>query len=116
VIRLKIRCRELGIEALETSGSSLVLKVSPRAKLDPERLLALIRQPEMPLRVTPDKKLQLRLRRLEDALIEAFGLLDLLDARRPESGGGTRGTPPARGEKDGRARRREERASEETVG
>jgi transcription-repair coupling factor (superfamily II helicase) len=85
VIRLKIRCRELGIESIETAGSHLVLRVSSRSRLDPKRLLALLAQPEVALRVGSDKRLQLRLRRLEDAVVEAFGLLDLLEA--PPSGG-----------------------------
>jgi transcription-repair coupling factor (superfamily II helicase) len=87
VIRLKIRCRELGIESIETSGKDLVLRASSRSRLDPKRLLALIAQPEMQLRVAPDQRLRLALRRLEDALTEAFGILELLAAPSRAQGG-----------------------------
>jgi transcription-repair coupling factor (superfamily II helicase) len=88
VIRLKIRCRQLGIEAIETSGLELVLRVSTSSKLDPKRILGLIGQPHAMLRVTPDQRLHLRLRQLEDAMVEAFGILDLLES--PARGPGAR--------------------------
>ncbi len=78
VIRLKIRCRGLGIASIEVSGGELVMLASEHARLDPERLLQLIQQPESHIRVTPDHKVHMRLRKVEDALAESFGLLDLL--------------------------------------
>lgn len=85
VIRLKIRSRELGIEAIETSGRSLVLRVAPRSRIDPKRLLAVLQQPSLPLRVTPDHRIHLELRQPEDSLAEAGGLLELLAPHEPEA-------------------------------
>jgi transcription-repair coupling factor (superfamily II helicase) len=78
VIRLKIGCRELGIAAVELAGSELALRVAPRSRLDPRRLLPLLEKPGTPLRVTSDQRIWLRVRRPEDALAESFGLLELL--------------------------------------
>ncbi len=95
VIRLKVRCRELGIAAVELSGSELALRVAERSKLDPRRLLPLLGKPATPLRVSSDHRIFLRLRAREDALAESFGLLELLspgaavrpdDAARPPGG------------------------------
>ncbi len=84
VIRLKIRCRQLGIEAVDVANGELVLHVHERSRIDPTRLVSLLAQPDTPFRVTPDHCIFLALRRKEDALAESFGLLDLLSA--PESG------------------------------
>ena len=78
VIRLKIRCRSLGIEAVDVVGDELVLRVIAQTGIDPVRLAQLLNQPNTPFRVTPDHRVYLRLRRREDALAESFGLLDLL--------------------------------------
>jgi transcription-repair coupling factor (superfamily II helicase) len=78
VIRLKIRCRELGIAAVELSGNDLALRVAERSSLDPRRLLPLLGKPATPFRVTSDHRILLRLRAREDALAESFGLLELL--------------------------------------
>jgi transcription-repair coupling factor (superfamily II helicase) len=78
VIRLKIRCRQLGIEEVETSGSELVLRVSERTRIDPTRLVELLQRPGCPIRATPDHRIRLSLRKSEDAVVESFGLLDLL--------------------------------------
>jgi transcription-repair coupling factor (superfamily II helicase) len=91
VIRLKIRCAEAGIEAVEVAGDELVLKVSDAARIDPGVLAGLLQQPDSQLRVTPEHRIYLKLRRSEDALAESFGLLALLapdaaDASQPSSG------------------------------
>jgi transcription-repair coupling factor (superfamily II helicase) len=78
VIRLKIQCKALGIESVDTAAGELVLLLGQHASIDPKHLLKLLEQPETPLRITPDQKIYLRLRRSEDALAEAFGLVELL--------------------------------------
>jgi transcription-repair coupling factor (superfamily II helicase) len=78
VIRLKIRCRRLGIEAIDVVGSELVLTVNQQSKIDPSHLVKLLAQPATGFRVTPEHKIFMPLRQREDALAESFGLLDLL--------------------------------------
>ncbi len=78
VIRLKIRCRQVGIEAVDVAGGALVLRVSEHARIDPKQLVRILHQPDTPVRVTPDHRIHLKLRKSEDALAEAFGLLELL--------------------------------------
>ncbi|MCE2391609.1 MAG: transcription-repair coupling factor [Proteobacteria bacterium] len=78
VMRLKLRCRALGIEALEVAGPELVFRVGERAAIDPRRLAGLLDRPGTPLRVTPDHRIYLSLRQAGDALAESFGLLELL--------------------------------------
>jgi transcription-repair coupling factor (superfamily II helicase) len=88
VIRLKIRCRDLGIASAETKGSELVLQVSDRPRIEPRQLMRLIDQPDSPYRVSPDHRIYLRLRRTGDVIAEATGLLELLspaDAAAAES-------------------------------
>ena len=82
VIRLKIRCRQVGIEAINAGGRELVVRVSERAQIDAKRLLQLLQQPDVPIHVTPDHRIHLELRSPDDALAESFGLLDLLSSRR----------------------------------
>jgi transcription-repair coupling factor (superfamily II helicase) len=82
VIRLKIRCRDLGIESAETQGGELVLRVSDQPRIEPGRLMRLIDQPGSSYRVSPDHRIHLKLRRSEDAIPEAFGLLELLAPER----------------------------------
>jgi len=90
VIRLKIRCKQLGVEILEVAGQELVLRVGDNRRIDPRRLVRLLNQPQTPIRVTPDQRIYMRLRSPEDALAESFALLDLVS---PEAG--TNGaTPP----------------------
>jgi transcription-repair coupling factor (superfamily II helicase) len=84
VIRLKIRCRQLGIEKVETQGSDLVVQVAAQTRIDPTRLVALLERPGCPFRVTPDHQIRTTLRKGEDAFAEGFGLLDLL-APEPKS-------------------------------
>jgi transcription-repair coupling factor (superfamily II helicase) len=81
VIRLKIRCRDLGIVGAETQGGELVLRVGDQPRIDPRALMRLIDQPDSLYRVSPDHRIHLRIRRSEDAIPEAFGLLDLLATR-----------------------------------
>ena len=78
VIRLKIRCRQAGIESMEVSGGELVLQVGEQPSIDPGVLAGLLQQPDGQVRVSPDHRIYLKLRRSEDALAEGFGLLDLL--------------------------------------
>lgn len=78
VIRLKIRCRQAGIEAVDTAGGELVMRVIQHARIDPHQLVRVLHQPETPIRVTPDHRIHLKLRKPEDALAESFGLLELL--------------------------------------
>jgi transcription-repair coupling factor (superfamily II helicase) len=78
LIRLKIRCRQLRIHGIETARGELVVKADAKSRIDAARLLKLITQPNAPWRVTPDQRIRLRLRKLEDALPESFSLLDLL--------------------------------------
>ena len=78
VMRLKQRCRGLGIEALEVVEGELVFHVGEQATIDPRRLVGLLDRPGTPLRVTPDHRIYLGLRETGDALAESFGLLDLL--------------------------------------
>ncbi len=78
VIRLKIRCRGAGIEAVDVNAGELVFKVGEGTRIDPAVLARLLLQPDTPIRVTPDHRIFLKLRLVEDALAESFGLLELL--------------------------------------
>ncbi len=78
VIRLKIRCRRLGIEAIEVSGNELVMRVGDHSRIEPEHLLRLLNRPGSPIRVTPAQEIRITLRKGEDSLAESLGLLDLL--------------------------------------
>jgi transcription-repair coupling factor (superfamily II helicase) len=96
VIRLKIRCRGLGIEAVDVANGELVLRVHEKSRIDPTHLVKLLGKPGTPFRVSPDHRIYMGLRRKEDALAESFGLLDLLTP--PDAGpapAGTRNDPPA---------------------
>jgi transcription-repair coupling factor (superfamily II helicase) len=78
VIRLKLRCRELGVEGVETSGRDLVVRVAERTRISPHRLLQVVNRAGTPYRVTPDRRIRLRLRDPRDSLAESFGILELL--------------------------------------
>ena len=78
VIRLKIRCRRVGIESIEATQAKLILRVSEHTRIDPKQLVKILHQPGTPIRVTPDHRIHLKLRKPEDALAESFGLLELL--------------------------------------
>ena len=90
VIRLKIRCRSLGIEGVDTVGDELRLRAGARTRIDPSLLVRMLGRPETPIRVTPDQCILMRIRKPEDALAEAQSLLELLTP-----GGGGR-APQAR--------------------
>jgi transcription-repair coupling factor (superfamily II helicase) len=85
VIRLKIRCRTLGIEGVDTSGDELRLRAGARTRIDPSLLVRLLGRPKTPIRVTPDQCIFMRIRKPEDALAEAQSLLELLT---PAASGG----------------------------
>ncbi len=57
VIRLKILARRLGARALDVANGELVVTLSERARVDPERLVSLLTQAGLGLRVTPDHRL-----------------------------------------------------------
>jgi transcription-repair coupling factor (superfamily II helicase) len=92
VIRLKIRCRELGIVSVEVKNGELRFQVAERAKVDPSRIVRMLGQPGTQLRAYPDRRLGLRLRAPGDALAESLALVELLA---PETGSPReeRGTP-----------------------
>ncbi|MFT5440987.1 MAG: transcription-repair coupling factor (superfamily II helicase) [Myxococcota bacterium] len=57
VIRLKIMARSLGIAAVDVARGEIVLQVAERSQIDPERLVHLLGQPALGLRVAPDHKI-----------------------------------------------------------
>jgi transcription-repair coupling factor (superfamily II helicase) len=57
VIRLKISARRLGLLRIETQRGELVLQASSHSRIDPDRLIAMLRQARSGLRVTPDQRL-----------------------------------------------------------
>ncbi|HTO71781.1 MAG TPA: transcription-repair coupling factor [Myxococcota bacterium] len=92
VIRLKIRCRELGIVSVEVKHGELRFQIAERAKLDPSRIVRMLGQPGTQLRAYPDRRLGLRLRAPGDALAESLALVELL-APETNSPREERGTP-----------------------
>ncbi|MEX2205382.1 MAG: transcription-repair coupling factor [Myxococcota bacterium] len=78
VIRLKIRCRKLGVLWVEVKNGELQMRIAEQSKVDPSRLVRVIGRPGAQIRAYPDRRLGLRLRQPGDALAESFGLLDLL--------------------------------------
>ncbi len=57
VIRLKIMSRALGVAAVDVARGELVLQVSEKSKIEPDRLVHLLGQPGLGLRVAPDHKI-----------------------------------------------------------
>lgn len=57
VIRLKIKARKLGIAAIDIVRGELVLQVAERNLIDPARLVHLLSQPALGLRVAPDHRI-----------------------------------------------------------
>jgi len=57
VIRLKIMARSLGIAAVDIVRGEIVLQVAAKTQIDPERLVHLLSQPALGLRVAPDHKI-----------------------------------------------------------
>ncbi len=78
VIRLKIRCRKLGVLLVEVKNGELLIRIAEPARVDPSRLVQVIGRPGTQIRAYPDRRIGVRLRKPEDALAESFGLLDLL--------------------------------------
>ncbi len=80
VIRLKLRCRDLGIESLEASRNEIVVRIAPdlAPRIDPSRLVTLLGRPGTPFRVDADQQIHMRYRGSRTLLAESFGLLDLL--------------------------------------
>ncbi|MFQ5697075.1 MAG: transcription-repair coupling factor [Myxococcota bacterium] len=78
VIRLKLRCRALGIVSAEAGAREIVLRVGDAPRLDPSRLMPLLDRPGSPYRVSPNHSIRVQIRQIEDLFPEAFGLLELL--------------------------------------
>jgi transcription-repair coupling factor (superfamily II helicase) len=57
VIRLKIMARKLGIAAVDIARGEIVFQVAEKTQIDPERLVHLLSQPALGLRVSPDHKI-----------------------------------------------------------
>ena len=80
VIRLKLRCRDLGIESLEAGRDEIVVRIAtdPAPRIDPTRLVTLLGRPGTPFRVDREQQIHMRYRGSGTVLAESFGLLDLL--------------------------------------
>jgi transcription-repair coupling factor (superfamily II helicase) len=85
VIRLKIRCRRLGVTQVEVKNGELIFQVGERTQIDPSRIVRMIGQPGAQLRAYPDRRLGLRLRSPGDALAESLALVDLLGPEAPQA-------------------------------
>ena len=57
VIRLKAMARRIGIAAMDVVRGEIVLQVAEKSKIEPERLVHLLSQPALGLRVAPDHKI-----------------------------------------------------------
>jgi transcription-repair coupling factor (superfamily II helicase) len=57
VIRIKLLARALGIVAVDVARGELLLSVAEKARIDPQRLVALLSRGDSGLRVTPDHKI-----------------------------------------------------------
>jgi transcription-repair coupling factor (superfamily II helicase) len=57
VIRVKILCRAIGIAAVDLARGEIVLQVAEKSRVDPQRLIHLLGQPGLGLRVSPDHKI-----------------------------------------------------------
>ena len=79
LIRLKTRCRRLGIESVDHSRGELVFKLGERARIEPRQLIALLDEPSSPLRVSPDHRIFLDLRGQPDPLAVGARFLEQLD-------------------------------------
>ena len=80
VIRLKLRCRDLGIESLEAGRDEIVVRIATdlAPRIDPTRLVTLLGRPGTPFRVDREQQIHMRYRGSGTVLAESFGLLDLL--------------------------------------
>ncbi len=66
VIRLKIAARTLGVAALDLVKGELVVTATAQTRIDPQRLVALLGQPALGIRVTPDHKIYAPLAEIDD--------------------------------------------------
>jgi transcription-repair coupling factor (superfamily II helicase) len=57
VIRLKIRARQLGVVTVDLRNGEIVLTAGEQSKVDPKRLLNLLKQAGAGMRVAPDHKI-----------------------------------------------------------
>ena len=78
VIRLKIRCRRLGVVAVEVKSGELQFQIAEKAQVDPSRIVRMLGQPGSQLRAYPNRRIGVRLRTPGDALAESLALVDLL--------------------------------------
>jgi len=83
VIKLKIRCRRLGVTTVEVKSGELQFQVGEKAQIDPTRIVRMLGQPGSQLRAYPDRRLGVRLRAPGDALAESLALVDLLAPETP---------------------------------
>ena len=93
MVRLRLRCRRLGIESVDVARRELVLRLGERARIDPRRLAWLLDQPSAQIRVASDQRVFLALRQPGDALAEALGLLELLSPPPGGNGAAEQGSP-----------------------
>jgi len=82
VIRLKTRARKLGIAAIDFAKGEIVLTAADQSKVDPQRLLDLLKQAGAGMRVAPDRKIYARVPKAEPAelFVAARNLLANLGA------------------------------------
>jgi transcription-repair coupling factor (superfamily II helicase) len=78
VIRLKIRCRRLGVVTVEVKNGELLFQIGEKAQVDPSRIVRMLGQPGSQLRAYPSRRIGVRLRAAGDALAESLALVDLL--------------------------------------
>jgi transcription-repair coupling factor (superfamily II helicase) len=78
VIRLKIRCRRLGVVTVEVKNGELLFQIAEKAQVDPSRIVRMLGQPGSQLRAYPSRRIGVRLRSPGDALAESLALVDLL--------------------------------------
>lgn len=57
VIRIKVAARRLGIAAVDIVRGEIVLRASSHTQIDPQRLVNLMTQPAMGIRVAPDHRI-----------------------------------------------------------
>jgi transcription-repair coupling factor (superfamily II helicase) len=86
VVRLRLRCRRLGVDSVEVARGELALRLGERTRIDPRRLAWLLERPGAQVRVAPEHRVFLALRQAGDALAEALGLLELLAPAPVEAG------------------------------
>ncbi len=80
VIHLKIAARELGVASIALEQGELVLQAGVGSRIEPARLVALLKDPQDAIRVTPDQRIRARVgaRGAEALFARANWLLDAL--------------------------------------